>query len=326
MGAIHPGAIQGVPLRTTPPFLPNTGKDWIEEFAAGLAREDLSPKTILGYRQDLKGFVQWLQAVRGTETDLSQLSSIDLIQYRQHLLHTQQRKPTTINRHLQALRRFCRWGKGCGIFQDDPSAGVRAVRLSPRRRPLGLTELEVYALVRAAMRSGPAQAKRNYALVQLMLQAGLRTGEIAALCAGDIKLGPRSGSVRVRHGKGGKEREVPLNASARRALGQYLEASRALKPEDPVFVSLRGRAMSVRSIQYTISSLARRAKVTRIHLSPHTLRHTFALNYLRHNSGKLVELASLLGHDSLDTTALYTQPSLEELAEDLERSPLNVYE
>ena len=57
----------------------------------------------------------------------------------------------------------------------------------------------------------------------------------------------------------------------------------------------------------------------------HTLRHTFALNYLQHNPGKLVELADLLGHDSLDTTAIYTRPSVESLARDLERSPLNVY-
>ena len=74
-----------------------------------------------------------------------------------------------------------------------------------------------------------------------------------------------------------------------------------------------------------ISELARRAKITRISVSPHTLRHTFALSYLQHNPGKLVELADLLGHDSLDTTAIYTRPSSESLAQDLERSPLNVY-
>jgi site-specific recombinase XerD len=74
-----------------------------------------------------------------------------------------------------------------------------------------------------------------------------------------------------------------------------------------------------------VSELARRAKIDRVRVSAHTLRHTFAIGYLRHNPGKLVELASLLGHESLDTTAIYTQPSLEDLAEDLERSPLNVH-
>jgi integrase len=67
------------------------------------------------------------------------------------------------------------------------------------------------------------------------------------------------------------------------------------------------------------------AKIARLRVTPHLLRHTFALNYLHQNPGKLVQLANLLGHESLDTTAIYTQPSGEALAEDLERSRLNVY-
>jgi len=70
-----------------------------------------------------------------------------------------------------------------------------------------------------------------------------------------------------------------------------------------LFVSSRDTAMPVRTIQAVISSLAPRARLKRVAVSAHTLRHTFALGYLRDNAGKLVELASLLGHDSLDTTA-----------------------
>ncbi len=82
--------------------------------------------------------------------------------------------------------------------------------------------------------------------------------------------------------------------------------------------------MPVRSIQAVITSLARRARLTRVPVSAHTLRHTFALGYLRDNPGKLLELAGLLGHESLDTTVVYTRPSREDLAADLERSHLNV--
>ena len=78
-------------------------------------------------------------------------------------------------------------------------------------------------------------------------------------------------------------------------------------------------------MQNTISQLGKRAKIDRLDVSPHTLRHTFAFHFLRKHPGKLLELAALLGHESLDTTAIYTQPSEEELAEDLEASPLNVY-
>ncbi len=85
-----------------------------------------------------------------------------------------------------------------------------------------------------------------------------------------------------------------------------------------------GAALSVRSIQSLISELARRAHITRMAVSAHTLRHTFALGYLQQNPGKLVELATLLGHESLDTTALYALPSEEDLAAEVERSAYNV--
>ncbi len=90
-----------------------------------------------------------------------------------------------------------------------------------------------------------------------------------------------------------------------------------------MIISETGRAISVRSLQSLVSELARRAKITRIHVTAHSTRHTFALQFLERNPGKLVELAALLGHESLDTTAVYLRPSQEELAEGVERSRLN---
>ena len=78
-------------------------------------------------------------------------------------------------------------------------------------------------------------------------------------------------------------------------------------------------------IQSMISQLGKKAKITRISVSAHTLLHTFALNYLKQNSGKIVDLANLLGHESLDTTAVYTKLSQADLGCDLENSLLNVY-
>jgi site-specific recombinase XerD len=117
---------------------------------------------------------------------------------------------------------------------------------------------------------------------------------------------------------------VPLNATARRAVRGYLDSRSSAAKAEPLFLSNRDGAMPVRSIQAVIAGVVRRARVQRVPVSAHTLRHTFALGSLRDNPGKLVELASLLGHESLDTTAVYTRPSNEDLAADLERSHLNV--
>ena len=234
------------------------------------------------------------------------------------------RRPATINRRLEALRRLGRWAHSSGMLAVDVVHDVRPVRTVRNRQPAGLTDSEVHAMLRAAGASGHGLAARNYALVQLMLQTGIRIGELAMLRVGDVTVNDRSGSLRIRQGKGLKAREVPLNATARRAVRAYLDTRSSVTKAKPLFISNREGAMPVRSIQAVIASVARRARIKRVAISAHTLRHTFALGYLRDHPGKLVELATLLGHESLDTTAVYTRPSVEDLAADLERSHLNV--
>lgn len=296
---------------------------WLTAFLDDLARADLAPATRRGYGYDLRHFLAWHAGIRDGGFALGRLAAHDLIAYRQHLLAAN-RRPATINRRLDALRRLCRWAHGTGSLSTDVAHGLRPVRTVRNRQPAGLTDAEAYALLRAAGASLRGLAARNYALVQMMLQAGLRVGEAASLQIGDVTLHDRSGSVRIRAGKGLKAREVPLNATARRALRQYLGDRGGRPAVEPLFLSSRQGAMPVRSIQAVIASLAQRARIKRLAVSAHNLRHTFALGYLRDNPGKLVELAGLLGHDSLDTTAVYTRPSGDDLAADLERSHLNV--
>ena len=300
-------------------------------FLASLARDDLAPATLRGYRYDLHHFVAWHRTVHDSPFVLEKLAEYELIAYRQHMVASGLR-PATVNRRLDALRRLCRWARGTGALAADAARDVRPMRTTRNRQPAGLTDVEVHALLRAAGASSHGLAARNYAMTQLMLQAGLRVGEVAALQVADVSMSDRSGSVRIRHGKGLKAREVPLNATVRRALKQHLDQRQAPGQDAALFVSsprnsqseFAGTVMPVRTIQAVMTSLARRARLKRLAVSAHTLRHTFALGYLRDNPGKLVELASLLGHESLDTTAIYTRPSRDDLAADLERSHLNV--
>jgi integrase/recombinase XerC len=290
---------------------------WLRAFRTALAREDLAALTRRGYESDVIDFLRWYGAAA-----LERLSVVDLMHYRQHLSRERHAKPATINRKLEALRRFTRWAHAHGKLAAPLGAEVKLSRPARGRCPKGLSAAEVQALLRVAGQSGRSLARRNYALAQVMLQAGLRVGEVAALTIADLELHDRSGQVRI-HGKGAKERVVPLNTTARRALQAYLNGREPPSAKSPVFLSESGAALSLRSIQAVITTLARRAKITHA-VSAHTCRHAFALNFLREHPGKLVELSVLLGHDSVETTAIYTQPSAEEMAEDLERSPLNV--
>jgi site-specific recombinase XerD len=296
---------------------------WTTPFLASLARDDLAPATLRGYRYDLRHFLAWHQGVQDSAFAIVGLAEYELIAYRQHMVAAG-RRPATVNRRLDALRRLCRWAHGTGALAADAARDVRPMRTTRNQQPIGLTDIEVHALLRAAGASSHGLAARNYAMVQLMLQAGLRVGEVATLRVADIIMSGRSGSVRIRHGKGLKAHEIPLNATVRHALKQYLEERHAPGKDAALYISSRDTAMPVRTIQAVIASLARRTRLKRVAVSAHTLRHTFALGYLRDNPGKLVELASLLGHDSLDTTAIYTRPSRDDVAADLERSHLNV--
>jgi site-specific recombinase XerD len=231
---------------------------WMMPFLASLARDDLAPATLRGYRYDLRHFVSWHQTVEDSAFALENLAEFELIAYRQHMVAAG-RRPATVNRRLDALRRLCRWARGTGALATDAAREVRPMRTTRNQQPVGLTDIEVHALLRAAGASSHGLAARNDALVQLMLQAGLRVGEIAALLMADISMSDRSGSVRIRHGKGLKARDVPLNATARRALKQHLDHRGALGQDAALFVSRRDTAMPVRTIQAVIASLARRA-------------------------------------------------------------------
>lgn len=310
--------MRGLTLREIQARRPKPGDHpWLTAFLKALAREDLSTVTVRGYRSDLGAFLSWYEA------PLEQLTASDLAHFRQHLSRDRAMKPASVNRKLEALRRFCRWAHAARKLRTDVAAGLKLKRVARGTRPKGLTTIEVQALLRAAGQSRKSLAPRNYALVQLLLQAGLRVSEAAVLRLRNLEIRERHGKVHIR-GKGEKERDVPLNATARRALQSYVGERQDAPADAPVFLSESGAALSIRSMQSLISELARRARITRLPVSAHTLRHTFALGYLKQNPGKLAELATLLGHESLDTTAVYVLPAEEDLAEEVERGAYNI--
>lgn len=288
----------------------------VEQFLFAMQKSDLMPKTIAAYQHDLALFIKWLFTINPAR-QLQTLTEIDIIEYRQSLISSGL-KAATINRRIGSIQRLCRWATDNKLLKENISESVKQINVVAKRCPSGLKPSEVQLLLQAAGQSKHGQAKRNYALLHLMLQTGLRVNEVAQLKVCDIDLSERSGIVRVRLGKGRKSRDIPLNTRIRRALKLYLSSRDIKLSTDHVFLSERETPLSVRSIQAVITELAKRANIKRIKVSPHTIRHTFAINYLRQNPSNIVQLANLMGHESLDTTAIYTQPSIEDLANNLE--------
>jgi integrase/recombinase XerC len=300
-------------------------KTWLDEFVEFLKNQDLSMITIRGYSYDLSNFNTWLERIYDKPIMLDEITSHDIASYRQYLVETKKLKATSINRKIQAIRRLFSWCTNEFKLKNDNSKRIKSLKSATRYCPGGLSPKEVHAFLSVSGTSSHGLSKRNYALVQTLIQTGLRVSELIGLKLSDLTVHARSGKIRICAGKGLKEREVPLNTAVRRALMAYLKTRTNYTPEDHVFLTMRNKPYSIRGLQRIIQSLARRANITRIPVSPHTLRHTFAINFLKANPNKLVELSNLMGHESLDTTAIYVKPTQEEMAENLERSSLNAY-
>jgi integrase/recombinase XerC len=295
------------------------------KFEKVLIKQDLSKRTIDGYLYDIRAFMAWLKDFYQDDIELTNVKTNDLQAYREYLVKIKRHKPASINRRIQALKRFYNGISTTSKARfEHPAKNIRFMRRSKPTQPPSLNKKEIHALLRVSGQSPHGLSKRNYALVQMLVQTGMRVGEIAQLQIRDLMLQERSGYAKVIDGKGHKSRSVPLNATVRRALISYFETREPLNPEDSVFASKRGSTQSIRGLQKIIQTLAQRAHISRIEVSAHTLRHTFAVNYLKANPGSLVDLAALLGHESLNTTAIYTQSSQESLLDSLERSEQNM--
>jgi len=280
-------------------------------FLADLAREGAAAKTLASYRTDLEHFAGWFAESTGEAFAPAAVTPTDLRDYRARLLTVANRAPATVNRRLAALRRFFRWAKAQKLVAELPTEGVRGVN-TPKKAPKSLAKREVDRLVRQAERAG---GKRDLAVLELLRHTGIRVGELCALRLGDVAIGERKGSLTVRSGKGGKYRQVPLNADARRALAAYL-AVRPASAEERLFLGAGARPLGPQGIADLVAKHARRAGLEEV--TPHTLRHTFARRLLDEGAS-LVDVAALLGHEKIETTAVYTQPHPRDLERAVER-------
>ena len=279
-------------------------------FVADLRRQEVAAKTVASYQSDLTGFAHWFTDSTGEEFTTAAVTPTDVRDYKAHLRTIRRRQAATVNRRLAALRRFFGWAKATGRIRELPTEGVTGVPSAPRS-PKSLTKREVDRLLREAEK---AQNKRNLALLLLLRHTGIRVGELCNLRLGDVTTSERKGSLLVR-GKGDKDRVLPLNADVRQALDTY----RAVRPtvsDDHLFIGQRGEPLQPEAVQLIVRKYAQRAGLAGV--TPHSLRHSFAKHVLDAGAD-LATVSRLLGHERLETTAIYTQPTARDLDEAVRR-------
>ena len=256
----------------------------------------LAPQTITAYRSDFAQFLGYLLDGRegpSRRDSLRTFTTARLRDYQRHMA-TQRWRTNTLRRRLVELGCFAAWLVDRGYLKRNPA---RALSVPKRERHL--PRVLEWSQAEAAVASEPNL--RDRAILALLAFAGLRRGEVIAASTGDYSRESRS--LRVR-GKGSKDRVVPLHAVAIRALETYLAARGPLGARDPLFVSWRGR-IGKRPI---INAVARAGRRLGIRLHPHLFRHTFATELLNRRADLRV-IQTLLGHESLETTEIYTHVS-----------------
>ncbi len=286
----------------------------VEAWLGHLHRQGKSAHTIAAYARGLAHFIRWSEQTYGEPFDPARVIPRDVRDWLAYQQTVEKARPATVNQRLTALKRFFAWAVRVGHARSDPAADISGLRL-PQRQPKALTEKEVRRLLRAVHAEGNA---RDIALVEVLLGTGLRVGELLALRVGDVVIRERSGTLTVRRGKHGQYRQVPLTSAVRKALAAYLDTHPEREnPDASLWWGQRGPLKDRSAVLRVLRKYALAAGLE--DFGPHTLRHTFATRYLAANPGDLRGLAALLGHASLNTVMVYTEPRLKDLVNRMER-------
>lgn len=285
-----------------------------------------SQTTIKGYESDLTLFLKFIaeRKIYNSDiknVDLKVLSSVtleDLYAYLAYLTNERANSPTARARKVASLKSFYNYlCNKVKLINNNPTLELETPKLGIRQ-PVYLTLDESKKLLDAV--DGEFK-ERDYAILTLFLNCGLRLSELANINVDDIK----DDKLTV-IGKGNKQRTVYLNDACINAINRYLSVrpKENLKDKKALFLSKRLQRISIKTIQYLVKKYLKKANLTGKKYSTHKLRHTAATLMYKYGKVDIRTLQKLLGHSNISTTQIYTHVDDSELREALNKNPLNI--
>ena len=265
-------------------------RDAHAKFQEFLKSKSRASATILAYGKDIDQLITFLEELQ--KENIHDVGHED-IQAFLSKLQTKGYTPKSLSRKLNSTRTFYRFLKIQEYVTDDPSLMIQHPKYS-LNPPRILTPMEYRAL-----RDAASSDNRIYAIIEILLQTGIRIGELANLRISDI----HDNSLYIKAYEGHAAREVPLNRRAKEALKRYL-SSRPETNDDHVFITKTGKQFLIRNIRDAVERYFRRAGIENAKIND--LRHTFVAHHLK-NGVSIVFLSKILGHKRLSSTERYLQ-------------------
>ncbi len=316
---------------------------WVERFQNEYARQNHSPLTIIEYGYDLATFVIYLRLQKISA--FAQVDSLILRDFLDYLRLSQDLSPKTLNRHLSTYRSFFRFLYEEHQITINPAVNIRYAKLTKNSGSHIYLEQEEAAQLLTSMAEESRFAKRDLAMVGLMLFCGLRISEVAGLNLTDVKW---HDMLLIVHGKGNKIREIPLTEYVLKLISDYLQVrpnpaafkhkqidaapmdyarkqleEQAGENKDALFISSKLRRITTRGIRGVVEKAVAKLDLEdpSKRITPHKLRHTFAtLLYL--NGADINVLKELLGHTDLSSTQIYAAVDQKHKQQAMVRHPL----
>lgn len=277
----------------------------------------MSPLSIDSYHKCLLQFISYVEVKLRKESP-AQITARDVLEYLLYLRTERNNGNAAVFRHSVILKRFYKALVSLEYLKaaENPLAHFPSIKGAPTKLPVYLSDDEVTRLLKAPP-GDTVLMVRDRAILTLFYCTGIRATECSTLKEEDVDL--QNNSIRVT-GKGGHQRDVPLNARVLAILRTYRQVRGEVAPKSGFFLSLRRKPMSRGALFERVRKWSAVAKIEKA-VSPHRLRHTFATHLVKAGVN-IVDIRDLLGHKQICSTQIYLHTTAHDLKEAVEKHPI----
>lgn len=284
----------------------------IDEFIESLKTRQASQNTIASYERDIMQFSNYFE---GQNKKIFDLTKEDMQEYIDHLIEAG-KSNSTISRSTASIKSLYRYLLNKNLVEENIAECVEAPKVD-RKEPMILTESEIETLLEQPDLS-ELKGQRDKAMLEILYATGIRVTELISLKLEDVNL--TNGYIKVK--KKNSERHIPLGNLSLKCLKEYINKVRPLlirtEEEKTLFINTNGQKMTRQGYWKILKQYKEQAKIDK-EITPHTIRHSFAVHMLQ-NGAEIKTVQELLGHTDVASTMMYTQMSSLNLKEDYLKS------